>query len=51
MTADFMGGGAAHNLVAVTVGNMLGGTLLVAGVYWLAYLRPAKRADGTSGPD
>ncbi len=31
--------GAAQNLVAVTAGNILGGTLLVAGVYWLAYLR------------
>ncbi len=34
--------GAAINLAAVTVGNILGGSLLVAGVYWLAYLRPAK---------
>ncbi|MFO1252237.1 MAG: formate/nitrite transporter family protein [Inhella sp.] len=29
----------AANLAWVTVGNLLGGTLLVAGVYWLAYLR------------
>ena len=27
------------NLVAVTVGNIIGGTILVAGIYWLAYLR------------
>ena len=27
------------NLGAVTIGNILGGTLLVAGIYWLAYLR------------
>lgn len=27
------------NLAWVTLGNLLGGTLLVAGVYWLAYLR------------
>ena len=27
------------NLAVVTVGNVIGGTLLVAGVYWLAYLR------------
>lgn len=27
------------NLLWVTAGNLLGGTLLVAGVYWLAYLR------------
>ena len=25
--------------LAVTVGNIVGGTLLVAGVYWVAYLR------------
>ena len=30
---------AATNLTMVTIGNILGGTLLVAGVYWLAYLR------------
>jgi formate/nitrite transporter len=42
--------GALRNLVAVTIGNILGGTLLVAGVYWLAYLRPGRpevSADGT----
>jgi formate/nitrite transporter len=38
--------GAARNLIVVTGGNIAGGTLLVAGVYWLAYLRGA----GTS-PD
>jgi formate transporter len=31
--------GAARNLAAVTAGNVVGGTLLVAGVYWIAYLR------------
>lgn len=31
--------GSLRNLAAVTVGNIIGGTLLVAGVYWLAYLR------------
>jgi formate/nitrite transporter len=31
--------GAVTNLVAVTAGNVVGGTLLVAGVYWVAYLR------------
>jgi formate/nitrite transporter len=35
--------GAARNLALVTAGNLVGGTLLVAGVYWLAYLR-ADRA-------
>jgi len=32
-------GAAAGNLLAATAGNIVGGTLLVAGVYWLAYLR------------
>lgn len=31
--------GAARNLLAVTAGNIVGGTLLVGGVYWAAYLR------------
>lgn len=39
-------GAVAHNLAVVTVGNLLGGTLLVAGVYWLAYLRGVGRAQG-----
>jgi formate/nitrite transporter len=30
---------ALKNLAAVTAGNIAGGTLLVAGVYWVAYLR------------
>jgi formate/nitrite transporter len=36
-------GGVANNLVAVTLGNIAGGTLLVAAVYWLAYLRGEGR--------
>jgi formate/nitrite transporter len=35
--------GAAQNLLAATLGNILGGTVLVAGVYWLAYLRNSKK--------
>jgi formate/nitrite transporter len=34
---DFLVG----NLVPVTIGNLIGGTLMVAGVYWFVYLRPA----------
>ena len=34
--------GLTHNLIPVTLGNIVGGTLLVAGVYWFAYLRPKK---------
>jgi formate/nitrite transporter len=33
---------AARNLAAVTVGNIVGGTLLVALVYWVAYLRRGR---------
>lgn len=38
--------GAARNLAAATVGNVVGGTLLVAGVYWLAYLRAPAEHPG-----
>lgn len=41
--------GAGRNILAVTVGNVVGGTLLVAGVYWVAYLRSERmRNDPTS---
>jgi len=42
-SAEFVPG-ALRNLAAVTVGNVAGGTLLVAGVYWFAYLRPGRKA-------
>jgi len=35
--------GAARNLATVTAGNVVGGTLLVAGVYWVAYLRAERK--------
>jgi formate/nitrite transporter len=31
--------GVGRNIAAVTAGNVAGGTVLVAGVYWVAYLR------------
>lgn len=34
--------GMAANLVPVTLGNILGGAVLVALVYWLVYIRPAQ---------
>lgn len=34
--------GAGRNIVAVSAGNIAGGTLLVAGVYWVAYLRSER---------
>ena len=36
---------AAKNIAVVTAGNVAGGTLLVAGVYWLAYLRGERAKD------
>ncbi len=41
--------GFAHNLVPVTLGNIVGGTLLVAGIYWFVYLRPESGRDGGAG--
>jgi hypothetical protein len=38
--------GSVRNRLVVTGGNILGGTVLVAGVYWLAYLR-----SGAGVPD
>ena len=32
------------NLLPVTIGNIIGGTLLVGTVYWFVYLRPRDRA-------
>lgn len=34
--------GGVRNILAVTIGNVVGGTLLVAGVYWVAYLRSER---------
>jgi formate transporter len=31
------------NLVPVTLGNLVGGAILVGGVYWFIYLRPSRR--------
>jgi len=41
-------GGVAKNLAAVSAGNIVGGTLLVAGVYWVAYLRHAHKREHES---
>jgi formate/nitrite transporter len=35
--------GLAGNLLPVTLGNIVGGTLLVAGVYWFAYLKDFEK--------
>ena len=31
-----------NNLIPVTIGNIIGGTVLVAAVYWLVFLRPNR---------
>jgi formate transporter len=36
-----------RNLLPVTLGNLIGGTLLVGAVYWFVYLRP-RRADSSA---
>jgi formate transporter len=38
--------GAAWNLAVTTAGNIVGGTLLVGGVYWVAYLRDGPARAG-----
>lgn len=35
--------GTVRNLVVVTAGNLVGGTLLVASIYWIAYLRDDRK--------
>lgn len=32
-----------NNLLPVTIGNIIGGAVLVAAVYWLVFLRPTKK--------
>lgn len=41
--APLAAGDVAGNLVAVIAGNLVGGGVLVALVYWVIYLRPASR--------
>ncbi len=36
---------ALRNLVPVIVGNIVGGSVLVALVYWLIYLHPSEDRD------
>lgn len=37
-----------NNLVPVTLGNIVGGAIFVAGIYYLTYLRPAKAAAASA---
>lgn len=36
--------GFVWNLIPVTLGNLIGGGVLVGGVYWFVYLRPDRKA-------
>ncbi len=39
------------NLAGVTIGNIIGGSVLVAAVYWFVYLRPADAASKAATAD
>jgi formate/nitrite transporter len=47
---EFEIGGLAHNLVWVTLGNIVGGAGGVALVYWTIYLRPGARLPAAPDP-
>jgi len=36
---DLTFGGVVHNIVVATIGNLVGGSLMVGAVYWFVYLR------------
>jgi formate transporter len=36
-------GAALHNIFVATIGNLVGGSLMVGGVYWFVYLRRRSR--------
>ena len=41
-----LGAWFVNGILVVSAGNIVGGTLLVAGVYWLAYLRGERKSEG-----
>jgi formate transporter len=40
--ASLTWGGFIYNLIPVTIGNIIGGAVFVAAIYWMIFLRPAK---------
>jgi formate/nitrite transporter len=46
MTDSLTLAGFAANLIPVTLGNIVGGTLLVAGIYWFVFLRRTVAGKG-----
>jgi formate transporter len=45
------GGFVLRNLVPVTLGNLIGGAVLVGGVYWFVYLRRVRNNDAAARGD
>jgi formate/nitrite transporter len=45
------GSALVDNLLPVTIGNVIGGAVLVGAVYWFVYLRSARRGADTSSGD
>jgi formate transporter len=43
--ASLDGGGVVRNIAAATLGNIIGGAVLVGLVYWFVYLRGARSSD------
>jgi formate transporter len=37
------------NLLPVTIGNIIGGAVMVGLVYWFIYLRPLRRTQAETG--
>ena len=44
--ADLTVGGALHNILVATIGNLVGGSLMVGAVYWFVYLRQRVQPGG-----
>ena len=45
-----------NNLIPVTIGNIIGGAIMVGAVYWFIYLRPQRQPKpageaGSIGPN
>ena len=40
-----------HNLLPVTIGNIIGGAVMVGLVYWFIYLRPTWTGHGIDKPE
>lgn len=48
--ADVTTAAAVANLVPVTIGNIIGGAVIVAGVYWFVYLRRTPEGQPVRSP-